>query len=171
MFVTVSFPAASCLRKPFRSWYRYMRIDVVTDTYEPDVNGVALTLGRLVGGLRMRGHLVHVMRASERNGSFNPGDRAAFCRQVPRQMDEKKAGCGIRGYGKPHGSVCREGRPYAGGSRGDGIPYQFPPVYEGLPFLQTGNSRRELPAQTPQQGRDDSGSHGGNAPYAGRAGV
>ena len=26
-----------------------MRIDVVTDTYEPDVNGVALTLGRLVG--------------------------------------------------------------------------------------------------------------------------
>ena len=49
-----------------------MRIDVVTDTYEPDVNGVALTLGRLVGGLRMRGHLVHVMRASERNGSFNP---------------------------------------------------------------------------------------------------
>ena len=52
MFVTVSFPAASCLRKPFRSWYRYMRIDVVTDTYEPDVNGVALTLGRLVGGGR-----------------------------------------------------------------------------------------------------------------------
>ena len=49
-----------------------MRIDVVTDTYEPDVNGVALTLGRLVGGLRMRGHLVHVMRASERNGSFQP---------------------------------------------------------------------------------------------------
>lgn len=58
-----------------------MRIDVVTDTYEPDVNGVALTLGRLVGGLRMRGHLVHVMRASERNGSFNPGRR--LCRPFP----------------------------------------------------------------------------------------
>ena len=55
-----------------------MRIDVVTDTYEPDVNGVALTLGRLVGGLRMRGHLVHVMRASERNGSFNPGETACL---------------------------------------------------------------------------------------------
>lgn len=34
-----------------------MRIDVATDTYEPDVNGVALTLERLVRGLRTRGHL------------------------------------------------------------------------------------------------------------------
>ena len=89
MFVTVSFPAASCLRKPFRSWYRYMRIDVVTDTYEPDVNGVALTLGRLVGGLRMRGHLVHVMRASERNGSFNPGETAMPSLPLPMYHEVK----------------------------------------------------------------------------------
>ena len=38
-----------------------MKIDIVTDTYVPDVNGVAMTLGRLVDGLRGRGHQVHVI--------------------------------------------------------------------------------------------------------------
>jgi len=37
-----------------------MRIDIVTDTYYPDVNGVAMTLGRLVEGLREAGHYVTV---------------------------------------------------------------------------------------------------------------
>ena len=62
---------------------------MVTDTYEPDVNGVALTLGRLVGGLRMRGHLVHVMRASERNGSFNPGETAMPSLPLPMYHEVK----------------------------------------------------------------------------------
>ena len=57
--VTVSFPSSACLGRPFCPWCRRMRIDVATDTYEPDVNGVALTLERLVRGLRTRGHLVH----------------------------------------------------------------------------------------------------------------
>jgi UDP-2,3-diacylglucosamine pyrophosphatase LpxH/glycosyltransferase involved in cell wall biosynthesis len=38
-----------------------MKIDIVTDTYAPDVNGVAMTLGRLTEGLRGRGHQVHVI--------------------------------------------------------------------------------------------------------------
>lgn len=38
-----------------------MRIDVVTDTFAPDVNGVAMTLGHLTHGLRSRGHKVHVI--------------------------------------------------------------------------------------------------------------
>jgi glycosyltransferase involved in cell wall biosynthesis len=37
-------------------------IGVVTDTYPPDINGVALTLGRLVEGLRARGRMVSVVR-------------------------------------------------------------------------------------------------------------
>lgn len=44
-----------------------MRIEFVTDTFSPDVNGVAMTLGRLVEGLRARGHLVHVWHTAERN--------------------------------------------------------------------------------------------------------
>jgi UDP-2,3-diacylglucosamine pyrophosphatase LpxH/glycosyltransferase involved in cell wall biosynthesis len=42
-----------------------MRIDIVTDTFAPDVNGVAMTLGRLSEGLRNRGHRVHVIRTGE----------------------------------------------------------------------------------------------------------
>ncbi len=40
---------------------KFMKIDIVTDTYIPDVNGVAMTLGHLAGGLRERGHQVHVI--------------------------------------------------------------------------------------------------------------
>ena len=40
-------------------------VPFVTDTFPPDVNGVAMTLGRLVGGLRARGHLVHVHHTAE----------------------------------------------------------------------------------------------------------
>ncbi|BCX49618.1 hypothetical protein HAHE_35260 [Haloferula helveola] len=46
-----------------------MRIDIVTDTFAPDVNGVAMTLGRLSDGLRKRGHIVHIIRTG--------GDRKA----------------------------------------------------------------------------------------------
>lgn len=45
-----------------------MRIDIVTDTFTPDVNGVAMTLGRLCDGLRRKGHLVHVIRTGEGAG-------------------------------------------------------------------------------------------------------
>lgn len=39
-----------------------MNIAVVTETHPPEVNGVAMTVGRLVEGLRGRGHCVSVVR-------------------------------------------------------------------------------------------------------------
>lgn len=39
-----------------------MRIALVTETYPPEVNGVAMTLGRTVDGLRRRGHAVELIR-------------------------------------------------------------------------------------------------------------
>ncbi|MFD2255066.1 glycosyltransferase [Luteolibacter algae] len=39
-----------------------MKIDIVTDTFAPDVNGVAMTLGRLCDGLRKLNHRVHIIR-------------------------------------------------------------------------------------------------------------
>lgn len=45
-----------------------MRIAIVTDTFRPDVNGVAMTLGRLVDGLRDRGHLVYITHTGEKTG-------------------------------------------------------------------------------------------------------
>ncbi|MBN8771614.1 MAG: glycosyltransferase family 1 protein [Thiobacillus sp.] len=39
-----------------------LRIAVVTETYPPEVNGVAMTLGRLVNGLQVRNHQVQLIR-------------------------------------------------------------------------------------------------------------
>src|SRR3569833_367253 len=39
-----------------------LRIAVVTETYPPEVNGVAMTLGRLVNGLQVRNHQEQLIR-------------------------------------------------------------------------------------------------------------
>ncbi|HMA11653.1 MAG TPA: glycosyltransferase, partial [Steroidobacteraceae bacterium] len=39
-----------------------LRVAVVTETYPPEVNGVAMTLGRLVDGLQARNHQVQLIR-------------------------------------------------------------------------------------------------------------
>ena len=41
-------------------------ICIVTETYPPEVNGVALTLSNLVKGLTSRGHKVSVVRPRQR---------------------------------------------------------------------------------------------------------
>lgn len=57
-----------------------MRIDIVTDTFAPDVNGVAMTLGRLSEGLRKRGHIVHVIRTG---GERKAGETLAASISLP----------------------------------------------------------------------------------------
>ena len=58
-----------------------MRIDIVTDTFAPDVNGVAMTIGRLVEGLCLKGHLVHVIHTSdEKDENRSEGTSARFLR-------------------------------------------------------------------------------------------
>lgn len=57
-----------------------MRIDIVTDTFAPDVNGVAMTLGRLVEGLRRKGHLVHIIRCGEEKLEGGGDTSARFLR-------------------------------------------------------------------------------------------
>ena len=37
-----------------------MRISILTDTFAPDLNGVAVTVGQLVGGLAERGHEIEL---------------------------------------------------------------------------------------------------------------
>src|SRR5262245_6254948 len=41
---------------------RSLRVAVVTETYPPEVNGVALTAARFVEGLRRRGHAAQLVR-------------------------------------------------------------------------------------------------------------
>ena len=39
-----------------------LNVAVVTETHPPEVNGVAMTVGQLIDGLRGRGHRVNVVR-------------------------------------------------------------------------------------------------------------
>lgn len=51
---------------------RRMRIAMVTETYPPEVNGVARTVGFMADGLRLRGHAIQVVRPRQ-----NSADAAA----------------------------------------------------------------------------------------------
>lgn len=42
-----------------------MKICIVTETYPPEVNGVAMTISRLVTGLQQRKHQVHIIRPKQ----------------------------------------------------------------------------------------------------------
>jgi len=46
-----------------------LHLALVTETYAPEINGVAMTLGRLVDGLARRGHRVTIIRPRQRHES------------------------------------------------------------------------------------------------------
>jgi glycosyltransferase involved in cell wall biosynthesis len=79
-----------------------MRIAIVTETYAPDLNGVARTLVALVGELRRLGHEVNLVRPTPRDAD------------VPREIGEVRViGMAIPGYtamqfGFPAGGLLRE---------------------------------------------------------------
>jgi glycosyltransferase involved in cell wall biosynthesis len=52
----------SAMNTPDRTAQRPLRIALVTETYLPEVNGVAITIGRMVEGLIRRGHRLHLVR-------------------------------------------------------------------------------------------------------------
>lgn len=52
-----------------------MNIALVTETYPPEVNGVAMTLSRLVAGLEARGHRVEVVRPRQKAELATEGGR------------------------------------------------------------------------------------------------
>lgn len=63
-----------------------LRIAVVTETFPPEVNGVAMTLGRIVDGLLKRGHAVQVVRprqAKEADQACRTGLDEVLSRGVP----------------------------------------------------------------------------------------
>ncbi len=54
-----------------------MRIAMVTETYPPEVNGVARTIGLMAEGLQKRGHTIQLVRPRQ-NGQDQAVDRPAF---------------------------------------------------------------------------------------------
>src|SRR5687768_6237581 len=48
-----------------------LRIAIVTETYPPEINGVAMTLGRLIHGLRQQGHSIQLVRPRQHGDTTN----------------------------------------------------------------------------------------------------
>ncbi len=71
-----------------------MRIEIVTDTYCPDVNGVAMTLGQLVDGLRSFGHLVYIIHTG---GAGGKGESSVKSVPLPGYSEVR---VGLPGKGK-----------------------------------------------------------------------
>ena len=78
-----------------------LHVALVTETYPPEVNGVAMTIGRLVAGLLRRGHRVHVVRPSQ-----NPSDRPENGAQLSETL--------VRGIPIPRYPMLRAGLPTLG---------------------------------------------------------
>lgn len=69
---------------------RILSIALVTETYLPEVNGVAMTLGRLAGGLTARGHRIQIVRPrqkEERSGQLSDGQLLTPGMPIPRYPD------------------------------------------------------------------------------------
>jgi len=59
----------------FHSSHARLRLGIVTETYAPEINGVALTIARWVEGLLARGHAVQLIRVRQgRNDCPQPND-------------------------------------------------------------------------------------------------
>jgi glycosyltransferase involved in cell wall biosynthesis len=60
-----------------------LKLALVTETYAPEINGVAMTLGRLVDGLAARGHFVTIIRPRQRHESpRHTTTQRLLCRHV-----------------------------------------------------------------------------------------
>lgn len=61
-----------------------LHITLITETYAPEINGVANTLSRLCDGLRLRGHRVEVIRPRQNDDEpRGNGDDLMLCRGWP----------------------------------------------------------------------------------------
>ncbi|OYW66079.1 MAG: glycoside hydrolase [Hydrogenophilales bacterium 16-64-46] len=60
-----------------------LRIAVVTETYPPEVNGVAMTLGRIVDGLQVRNHQIQLIRPRQHVGDI-PTPTATLTQHLQR---------------------------------------------------------------------------------------
>ncbi|MFK0086851.1 glycosyltransferase family 4 protein [Pseudomonas sp. NPDC090755] len=61
----------------------HLHITLVSETFPPEINGVATTLGRLSEGLRQRGHQVELVRPRQEADGTSADDRQLLCRGWP----------------------------------------------------------------------------------------
>ncbi len=76
----------------------HLRLALVTETYPPEINGVAMTLGRMVEGLLARGHQLQLIRPRQHRG-----DAADASGELEQQL--------VRGIGIPRYAGLKFGLP------------------------------------------------------------
>lgn len=69
--------SADLLLQNYPATPRTLRVAMVTETYPPEINGVAMTMGRIVAGLQARGHTVQLVRPRQHRGE-QPANEALF---------------------------------------------------------------------------------------------
>jgi glycosyltransferase involved in cell wall biosynthesis len=69
--------SAQILLQQLPTTLRSLRIAIVTETYPPEINGVAMTIGRIVAGLQGRQHQVQLVRPRQ-SRSDSPASRPNF---------------------------------------------------------------------------------------------
>jgi glycosyltransferase involved in cell wall biosynthesis len=74
---------AAVARAPHDVGIRATHLAIVTETYRPEINGVALTLGRLADRLCRSGHRVSVVRPRQRADGEQAPDGESLVRGVP----------------------------------------------------------------------------------------
>jgi glycosyltransferase involved in cell wall biosynthesis len=79
---------------PQRTGSRTLRIALVTETYAPEINGVAMTLSRMVQGLLARGHRIQIVRPRQ--------SRADEASHSPNHEEVLVRGAAIPGYDGLH---------------------------------------------------------------------
>jgi glycosyltransferase involved in cell wall biosynthesis len=62
---------------------KFLHITLITETFAPEINGVANTLGRLCDGLRSRGHRVELVRPRQYGDTGLAADDLMLCRGWP----------------------------------------------------------------------------------------
>jgi hypothetical protein len=113
---------------------RPLRIALVTETYAPEINGVAQTLAHVAEGLRARGHDLQLLRPRQRQRqrgdapSVDSGTR--LLRGMPFEAMQQ-VDCGLRlvfGGGGPLRETLRARCPqavFAGERRGDDLAAHY----------------------------------------------
>lgn len=92
---------------------RRLRIGIVTETWPPEINGVALTIARWVEGLRQRGHDVQLVRVQQSHGDAPGSADALDTLRLP--------GFRIPGYPQLQGGGQRSGLCWSTGGGPDPI--------------------------------------------------
>ena len=75
--------SADFLVEEFSRARRTLRIAVVTETYPPEVNGVALSAARFVEGLRRRDHDIQLVRLRQNGSDRAKGQQDMLTNGVP----------------------------------------------------------------------------------------